>query len=102
MTGGITEFIQTNDIDICHYLKSCNRNEEMALILKKLEVGRNKVPSPNREQMIEMLLAARKETNVDFVAPFKKFFVTNAFDESEDFLVFDELFSLIGDEMLEY
>ena len=74
----------------------------MALILKNLEVGRNKVLSPNREQMIEMLLAARKETNVDFTAAFKKFFVANAFDGSEDFLVSDKLFSLIGDEMLEY
>ena len=51
--------------------------------------------------MIEMFLAAWKETDVDFIAVFKKLFVTNAFDGSEDFLVSDKLFSLIGDEILE-
>ena len=52
--------------------------------------------------MIEMFLAAWKETDVDFIAVFKKVFVTNAFDGSEDFLVSDKLFFLIGDEILQY
>ena len=71
-------------------------------MLKNLEVDKNKVPAPNREEMINMLCAAWKETNVDFTAVFKKLFGTNKFDGSEDFLVFDKLFSLIGDDMLEF
>ena len=102
MGGGITGFIQANDTDLHHHLKSRYRNEEMTLMLKKLEVDKNKVPLRNREQMIEMLLAAWKETDVDFTAVFKKLFVTNAFDGSADFLVSDKLFSLIGDETPEY
>ena len=74
----------------------------MALMLKKLEIDKNKVPPPNREEMTNMLLAAWKETDVDFTAVFKKLFVTNKFDGSEDFLVSDKLFSLIGDDMLEF
>ena len=101
MGGGITGFIQVNDTDLHHHLKSLYRNEERTLMLKKLEVDKNKVPLRNREQMIEMLLAAWKKTDVDFTAVFKKLFVTNAFDGSEDFMS-DKLFSLIGDEMLEY
>ena len=102
MGGGITGFIQANDTNLHHHLKSHYRNEEMALILKKLEVDKNKVPAPNCEEMINMLLAAWKETDVDFTAVFKKLFVTNKFDESEDFLVSDKLFSLTGDDMLEF
>ena len=102
MGGGITGFIQANDTDVHHHLKSHYRNEEMALMLKNLEVDKNKVPAPNREEMINMLCAAWKETNVDFIAVFKKLFGTNKFDGSEDFLVFDKLFSLIGDDMLEF
>ena len=68
MGGGITGFIQANDTDHHHHLKSHYRNEEMALMLKKLEVDKNKVPAPNREEMINMLLAAWKETDVDFTA----------------------------------
>ena len=49
-----------------------------------------------------MLLAAWKETDVDFTAVFKKLFLTNKFDGSEDFLVSDKLFSFISDDMLEF
>ena len=74
----------------------------MVLMLKKLEVDKNKVPAPNREEMINMLLATWKETDVDLTAAvFKKLFVTNTFEGSEDFLVSDKLFSLIGEDMLE-
>ena len=73
----------------------------MVLMLKKLEVDKNKVPAPNREEMINILLAAWKETDVGLTAVFKKLFVTNKFEGSEDFLVSDKLLSLIGDDMLE-
>ena len=43
MRGGIIGFIQANDTDLHHHIKSCYRNEEMALVLKKLEVEKNKV-----------------------------------------------------------
>ena len=102
MGGGITGFIQANDTDLHHHLNSRYRNEEMVLMLKKLKVDKNKVLAPSREEMINMLLAAWKETDVDFTAVFKKLFVTNKFDGSEDFLVSDKLFSFIGDDMLEF
>ena len=61
MEGGIAGFIQANDTDLHHHLKSHYRNEEMALMLKKLEVDQNKMPAPNREEMENMLLPAWKE-----------------------------------------
>ena len=102
MGGGITGFIQANDTDLHHHLNSRYRNEEMVLMLKKLKVDKNKVLAPSREEMINMLLAAWKETDVDFTAVFKKLFVTNKFNGSEDFLVSDKLFSFIGDDMSEF
>ena len=102
MGGGITGLIQANGTNLPHHLKVRYRNEEMALTLKKFEIDRTKVLSPSREQMIQMLLGDQKETDVDFNAVFKGLFVTNVFDGSEDFLVSDKLFSLIGDDMLEY
>ena len=74
----------------------------MALILKKLEVDKNKVPAPSREEIVNFLLAAWRETDVDFAAVFKKLPVSNNLDGSEDFLVSDKLFSLIGNDMLEF
>ena len=66
-------------------------------MLTKLEVDKTNVPSPHCEQMIEMLLAAWQKTDADFTAVFKKLFVTNASDGSEDFLVSDKLLSAVGD-----
>ena len=93
MGGRIAGYIQANDTDLHHHPKGHYRNKGMALMLKILEINKNKVPSPSREQMIEMLLGAWKETNVDFNTAFKKLFVTKTSDK---------LFSLIGDDMLEY
>ena len=56
MGGGITGLIQANGTNLRHHLKVRYRNEEMTLILKKFEIDKMKVPSPSREQMIEMLL----------------------------------------------
>ena len=102
MGGGITGFIQANDTDLHHHLKAKYRHREMELMLKMLEVDSKKVPSPNREHMITMLLDSWKEIDVDFKGVFKRLFVTSNLDGSEDFLVSDKLFSLIGDDMLDF
>jgi len=57
----------------------------MELMLKKLELDSKKVLAPSREQMINMLLDASKRVDV-----------------GKDFLVSDKLFSLIGDDMLDF
>jgi hypothetical protein len=102
MGGGITGFIQANDTDLHHHLKTRYRHEEMELMLKKLEMDSKKVPAPSREEMINMLLKAWKELDVDFNTVFKKLFITNKLDGSEDIFVSDKLFSLIGDDMLDF
>ena len=96
MVGDITKFIQANDTDLHHQLNGRYKNKEMTLTLNILEVDKNKVPSPSREHMIGMLLAACKETDADFTTVAKKLFVSNAFDRSEDFIVSAKLFSLLA------
>ena len=60
VVSGSYRFEQMLKTDLHHHLKDRYRNEEMALMLKKFEVDRNKVPSLSREQMIKMLLGALK------------------------------------------
>ena len=52
-----------------------------------LQKGKNKVPSPNCEDMVKMLLSAWKDVPNNFAEVFQKLFVTNALDGSEDHLV---------------
>ena len=58
MGGGITSYIQANDTHLHHRFKCHYRNEEMELMLKMLELDKSKIPSPSREQMVEMLHSA--------------------------------------------
>ena len=96
MGGGITGFIQANDTDLHRRLKALYRHEEMDLMLKMLEKDKHKVPSRNRKEMVKILLSAWKDVPNNFAEVFKKLFVTNALDGSEDHLVSDKLFALIG------
>ena len=90
MGGGITGFIKANGTHLHHHLKGKYRSKEMELMIKKLEV--DKVPSPSREDMVQMLLDSWKENEVHYLSIFKKLFVTNKFDGTEDYLVSEKLF----------
>ena len=57
MGGGITGFIQANDTDLHKRLKALYREEEMNLMLKMLEANKSKIPFPNWENMIKMLMS---------------------------------------------
>ena len=46
--------------------------------------------------MIAMFMGAQDEINVDFPRAYKSLFITNALDGSEDHLISDKLFELVG------
>lgn len=62
-------------------------------------VDKNKVPSPKCEDMVQMLLSAWQNVPNNFPEVFKKLLVNHALDGSEDHLVSDKLFALIGNDM---
>ena len=100
--GGITGFIPANDTDLHKRLEALYREEEMNLMLKMLEADKSKIPSPSRDNMIKMLMSSWDAITTDFLQVFKKLLVTNKLDGSEDYLVSDKLFSLIGNEMKDF
>ena len=102
MGGGITGAMQVNDTHVHRSLKANYREEEMALMLVLLRDEQGKVPSPTRENMVEMLLNAWGLLNIDYESVFKSLFITSALDGSEDFLVSDRLMTLVGNSMCEY
>ena len=102
MGGGITGLIQAKNTDLHRHLKVLCRHEEMDLPFKMLKMDKNKVPSPKREHMVKMLLSAWRDVPNNFADIFKKLFVTNALDGSEDHLVSDKLFVLIGSDIQKF
>ena len=57
--GGITGFIQANDTHYHCKLKANYRDLEMELMMEKLKADKKKVPSPTREEMINMTVAKK-------------------------------------------
>ena len=74
----------------------------MKLMIEKLKEKRKGIPAPSRDEMVEMVYNAMKNTNVDNIAAFKSLFLTNALDGSEDWKVSDKINSLIGTELKEF
>ena len=101
MGRGITAFIQANNTHLHRQLKAYHCHLEMELIMEKLRADKKKVPTPTREEMINMTVTPAKKIDLNFAEVFKQLFVTNKLDGSEDCLVSDKLFDLIGSEMVE-
>ena len=74
----------------------------MNLMLKMLEVDKSRIHSPNQENMIKMLMSERDAIITDFSQVFKKPFVNNKLDGSEDYLVSDKLFSITGSKINDF
>ena len=100
--GGITGNIQINGTNCHRDLKKHYRDLEMKLMREQLEKDPIKIPSPSRNEMMSILLQAWKTLKFDTKREFKSLFVTNSVDVSEDYLVSDKLFTLIGDEMVDF
>ena len=100
--GGIAGDIQIND-KICHRdWKKHYGDLEMKLMLEQLEKGSVKISYPSRKEIMSMLLQAWEALEIDTKREFISLYVTNALDGSEDYLVLDELFALIRDEMVDF
>ena len=71
-------------------------------MIVKLQADKTKVPSPTRDEMMAMLAHAWNALTVDCAAVFKNLFVTNALDGSEDHLIWDKIFRLVGADMISF
>ena len=100
--SGITGYIQENDTHVHHALKREHRHLEAELMLSMFQKNNAKIPSPSRDDMMKMIVTAWNKLNVDHTRPFKTLFATNSLDGSEDYLVSDRLFKLIGDSIVSF
>ena len=102
MGGGITGDLQVNDTHTHRALKRHCKDEEAELMLSKLNENSHKIPSPDRSEIIDMTIKAWNKISVDYPRAFKQNFITCAFDGSKDYLVSDNIFRLVGEDMIEF
>ena len=68
-------------------------------MIEKLRSNKDKIPSPDRDELMAMATDAFKNISLDNVEAFKNLFFTNALDGSEDYKVSDKIWKLVGNEM---
>ena len=100
--GGVTGDIQLNDTHIHAPLKAAYRQKESALMIEKLKKDPSKVPSPDRDEIMQMACDAFAEVKVDCNQAFKQLFITNSFDGNEDYLVSDKIYQLVGPKIVKF
>ena len=71
-------------------------------MLEKLTKDPQKVPYTDRSEMMSLLVKSEKEVALDTYAAFESVWVTNSLDGSEDYLVSDKMFGLVGDSMRQF
>ena len=71
-------------------------------MLEKLTKDPKKVPVPDRGEMMSLLVKSEKAVELDANTTFKSVWVTNCLDGSEDYIVNDKIFALVGDSMRQF
>ena len=60
------------------------------------------MPAPDRNEMMRLLVNSNKDVKIDVKSAFKSVWVANALDGSEDYLVSDKIFGLVGELMASF
>ena len=66
-----TGFIQAIETYLHRQLKAYYRDLEIELMMEKLRADKKKVPTPTREEMINMTVKAAKKIDVNFAEVFR-------------------------------
>ena len=98
--GGITGDMQISDTDLHAPLKAKYRELETNLMLQQLRKDPHKIPRPDRDDMMSMLTEAMGSVQIDVNARMKNLWLTNALDGSEDYLVSERIFTLVGNSLI--
>ena len=99
---GITSFVQINVTHLHKPLKSEYRKKESELRLEKLQNDLQKVPAPDWNEMMRLLVNSNKDVKIDVKSAFRSVWITDALDGSEDCLVSDKMFGLFGESMTSF
>ena len=84
--GGVTGDIQVNDTHLHHLLKVKYRSKEQELMINKLRLDKNKIPCPERDEMMHMFRDSASEvlSKMDICLALKQNFLLNALDGSKN------------------
>ena len=83
-------------------LKNEYRKREQELMIEQLRNDPKTIPKPSRDEMMRLLYESHVSLEKDYAKEFKSLWVTNALDGSEDYLVSQRVYKLMGTRMIDF
>ena len=95
-------FVQVNDTNLHSKLKNEYPKGEKELMIEQLHNDPKTIPKPSRDEMMRMLYESHVSLKKYYAKKFKNLWETNALDGSEDYLVFERVYKLVGTTMIDF
>ena len=83
-------------------LKNEYRKREQELMIEQLRNDPKTIPKPSRDEMMRMLYESHVSLEKDYAKEFKCLWITNALDGSEDYLLSERVYKLVGTRMIDF
>ena len=71
-------------------------------MIEQLRNDPKTIPKPSRDEMMRLLYESHVSLEKDYAKEFKSLWVTNALDGSEDYLVSQRVYKLMGTRMIDF
>ena len=95
-------FVQVNDTNLHPKLKNKYRKREQEPMIEQLHNVPKTIPKPSRDEMLRVLFERHVSLEKDHAKEFKSFWVTNALDGSENYLISERVYKLVGTRMIDF
>ena len=83
-------------------LKNEYRKREQELMIEQHRSDPKTIPKPSRDEMMRLLYESHVSLEKNYAKEFKSLWVTNALDGSEDYLVSQRVYKLMGTRMIDF
>ena len=95
-------FVQVNDTNLHPKLKNKYHKREQEPMIEQLHNVPKTIPKPSRDEMLRVLFESHVSLEKDHAKEFKSFWVTNALDGSENYLISERVYKLVGTKMIDF
>ena len=95
-------FAQVNDTNLYPKLKNKYHKREQESMIEQLRNVPKTIPKPSRDEKLRVLFESHVSLEKDYAKEFKSIWVINASHGSQDYLISERVYKLVGTRMIDF
>ena len=95
-------FVQVNDTNLYPKLKNKYHKREQESMIEQLRNVPKTIPKPSRDEKLRVLFESHVSLEKDYAKEFKSIWVINASHGSQDYLISERVYKLVGTRMIDF